>query len=41
MSQVIAQRWQAERGYHGWVVRVASQLDMLGRRRHVFDVQTE
>jgi hypothetical protein len=41
MTQVVEQRWLAVRGYHGRVVRVASQFDMVGRRRHVCDIQTE
>jgi hypothetical protein len=41
MTQVAEPRWLARRGYHGRVVRVANQLDMVGRRRHVFDMQIE
>jgi hypothetical protein len=35
------QRWQAGRGNIDRVVRVKNQLDVVGWRRHVVDIQTE
>jgi len=35
------QRWLAGRGNVGRVIRVENQLDVLGWRRHVVDMQTE
>jgi len=40
MSPGIEQHWLTVRGYDGRVVRVESQLDVAGRRRHV-DIKTE